>query len=347
MKKPMNYLVVGMIAITAFSCKKHENQQTQGYKEAYLVNEKDVKSVPPASLVLIPGATRPRIGFVADGADPFGATSYGNFLLDGIFNSSGVLTREIVNPNQFLGLPSDVGGIVFTGLAVDRAPNYYDPSIILCRSRSSEHALFFASLNAASNYAINSYLIVSASFAPSSTGWELSFIESHGSIMYGVFYNQTAQTSKIAQISKTTGTATLIKTFAGAKFEGMDFSTYAGTPDKMYLKSGAQLGTTTCAIYVLDLINTANSSVIPTNIPTSYSYNSFSPGSFLVYSPDSNGSYPLKIYDPLAYAVYNYSPTTYLKTTYCTGKTQMTLMTPPTLGSTQNFGGQAMNDAAR
>lgn len=350
MRRLSKILGVAIVAISILSCEKytndHQPSQTLKGKDAGY-HEKDVKMIPSCSLVLVPSANRPRIGFIMDGSDPFGAINSGIPFIDGVSSSSGVLTREIINPNQFLGLPIDVAGITFTGLAVNESQNVYDPSIILCRSRTSEHALFFASLNAASNYSIDSYLTVTASFAPASDGWILSFIEYHNSVMYGVFYKQSIQTSKVAQISKTTGVATLVKTFSGFKFEGMDFSSLNGVPDKMYLKSGAQIGNTTCRVHVLDLVNTSNTSVLPTNIPTDYSMNSSPLGSFLVYSPGLSAESPVIIYDPLAYAIYRYNPATYVRTTFCTGRTLITLTSPITVGSTQTFGGQAMNDAAR
>lgn len=244
-----------------------------------------------------------------------------------------------------MGLPVDVGGVVFSGLAVNRTGgNYYDPAIILSRSRPSEHALFFASVNSASNYDINSYVIVNSSFAPAGNGWRLSYIECHGQLMFGIFYNSSTQESKIAQIDINTGNTTFIKSFPGVKFDGMDFTIRGTYADKMYLKSGVTVGVTTCKIYILDLTNPAAYSTVPTTIPTNYSLVGGAAGSFLIVS---NYISPIYIYEPGNYTIHGYDPLTNASNTYLTGRKTVTLTNPATFGPFAAFGGQAMNDAAR
>lgn len=347
MKKTLNFAIISTISLIVISCKKNENHPFQKHFDN--VSEKEVKNTQPSTLVLVPNAIRPRIAFLPDGDDALGVMPYeASSMRDGIYTSTGALSREIYNPNQFLGLPVDIGGIVFSGLAVDRA-NYYDPSIILSRSRSSEHALFFASLNSASNYIIGSTLIVNASFAPASSGWRLSLIEYHAQLMYGIFYNSSTQESIIARIDIVSGNATFVKSFPGVKFDGMDFtvtSNQAGvTPNKMYLKSGVAVGITTCKIYTLNLANPASYSSVPTNIPTYYSLGGSPAGSFLVVR---NFISPIYIYEPGNYTIHGYDPINNTSNVYVTQKRTVSLTTsPPTLGPTVNFGGQAMNDAAR
>ncbi|MGV3613632.1 MAG: hypothetical protein ACO1N0_21910 [Fluviicola sp.] len=346
MKKSLNRLSLCIIAVSVLSCEKHENHRTQGYKE----NNKGLKNTQPSTLVLVPNATRPRIAFLPDGDDALGLTPYEmSTMRDGIYTSNGTFSREIYNPNQFLGLPVDVGGIVFSGLAVDRATGYYDPSIILSRSRSSEHALFFASLNAASNYIINSTVILNTPYAPASSGWRLSYIEYHSNLMYGIFYNSSTQESIIAKINKNNGNTTFIKSFPGVKFEGMDFTIISNqqgvSPDKMYLKSGVAVGVSTCKIYTLNLANPSIYSSANTTIPTNYSMGGSNSGSFLVVR---NFISPIYIYEPGNYTIHGYDPISNSSNTYVTQKRTVSLTTsPPTLGSPINFGGQAMNDAAR
>jgi hypothetical protein len=338
-------LFVLSIVFTLFSCEKNVIDKNIISKPVDF-SEKTIKNAYAASLALVPSGYRPTIAFLPDGVDPYGAFQYDqSYLRRGIYNSSGVPCRMIINPNQFLGLPVDIGGLVFTGLAVDRTANYYDPPIMLCRSRSSEHALFFAALDATNNYIINSYLIVNSSFAPASSGWKLSYIECHGQIMYGIFYNSSLQESKIAQISKTTGNTILVKTFSGIKFEGMDFTNdvaFTGVPDKMYLKSGAAVGNTVCKIYILNLSN-GSFTTNTTNIPTNYSMSSSQSGSFLTRSYYSS---PFYIYDVGIFAIYGYDPITNINTTFCTADRSITLTSPITFGPVINFGGYAIDDAA-
>ncbi|TSJ45403.1 hypothetical protein [Fluviicola chungangensis] len=220
---------------------------------------------------------------------------------------------------------------------------------MLCRSRSSEHALFFASVDASSNYIINNYIILNASFAPASSGWRISHIEYHSQLMYGIFYNSSTQESKIAQIDKNTGNTTLIKSFPGVKFEGMDFTIISNqqgiSPDKMYLKSGVAVGVTTCKIFTLNLANPNSYWTVPTNIATNYSTSGSPSGAFLVVS---NHTSPIYIYEPWNSMVHGYDPVNNTSNTYVTQKRTVTLTTPtPTLGPVINIMSQAMNDAAR
>lgn len=336
------------VVLIVTSCKK-ENVTSNSMTNRNPNQEKSVKNVPPCTLVLIPNGGTSRIGFMPDGVNPFGTTSTNYNLLDGI-TVDGNPAVLIYNPNLFLGLSNNLNGTVFSGLAVDRSSGggIYSPSVILSRSRSSEHALFFATLDANYNYIISNYLIVSASFAPSNSGWSLRNIEYESSInkFYGIFYNGTTLESKVAEINKTTGVATQIKSFSNVRFCGMDFSYDTnGVPNFMYLLTGNAAGNTICKVYQLNLSN-LNVIINTTTIPMYYNSSaSFTGGGFLALGKHTTQIY---IYDSNNFGIQGYNFSSNSTMNFISQKHPMYLSYPGPIiseGSPVNFTGGIITDA--
>ena len=314
-----------------FSCHK----ESIAKKNNSSVFEKDVKSPRPYPIVLIPSGGNIRIGFLPNGLS-------GQYLISGT-TVDGNLAYYITNPNLFLGMPAIPTGSEFSGLAVDRNAGLWDnDKIILSRTRNSEHALFFASLDANQKYVIGNYKIVTASFAPSNSGWKLSSIEYDREVnkMYGIFFNGID--SKIAEINIVSGVATFIKAYPGEFISGMDFSVdNSGAVNFMFLLTGNSNGNTVCKIYKLNMI-TLTHSVNITNIPT-YNGNS----SFLNYV--SGQSDKMYVYTPLALQVYSYDYVTNSTTTFVNQKVVSHITNPGpviTFGTPLSFSGEVITDAA-
>ncbi len=257
------------------------------------VNLKSEKISPPCTIVLIPANQRPRIGFLPDGITPWGTSNPFSRLTLGVLNSNGTSASQVYNPNLLGELPNEIGGSwSLTGLAVNRAVSPYNPSLILSTSSSitsvsanSKHYLLFATMNATNNYTINSQVIVTASFAPASSGWVLHDIEydNVSSEMYGLFIWCNSSTfvsnSIVARINPTTGAATLVKSYPGIAFAGMDFSgSLTGNPAEnniMYLRrinvsTGANVGS---QLYRLNLTSLTET-ITNLNLPqTTFSFN--------------------------------------------------------------------------
>lgn len=326
-------VIIILILLLTLSCEKELVNPNVGSTET----EKDVKHPRPCPMVLIPAGGSIRIGFLPNGLT-------GQYLIDGT-TVNGNYSYYLTNPNLFLGMPATPTGTEFSGLAVDRINGAWDyDKIILSRTRNSEHALYFANLDVNTKYVINSYLVVTAPFAPSNLGWRLSSIEYDRDVnkMYGIFRNSSD--SKIAEINIVTGVATLIKTFSGVLFSGMDFTvdSSSGSVNFMYLFTGNAAGNTVCKIYKLDMVNLTNYSTNTTNIPM-YAGNS----GFLYHVSGQNEM--MYVYTPLALQVYSYDYFTNNSATFVTQKVTSQITNSGsvvTYGTPTSFAGEILTDAA-
>jgi hypothetical protein len=267
------------VALTLTACHK-EKLQPSGNAFSHRIE----KNAPPCTMVLIPTQLRPRIGFLPDGATPWGMWNYPN-LIHGVTNGANT-AYQVYNPNLYAGLPADISYMTLSGFAVDRGANPYNPRLIFSYSNSSQHYLFFADLDANSNYPMNAQLILNATFAPASGGWKLHDIEYEAATgrMYGIFYKSSTNQSIVGNINTTTGVCTSVKSYPGVRFLGMDFTVSSGNPaeaNKMYLLSDqVQSSGTFGVLYTLDLVTLASSSTglyLPDNstppaggLPTSF-----------------------------------------------------------------------------
>lgn len=280
-------ITAGFVSLTALtSCNKQEFSPKTAPAPS-----KNVKLLPPATMVLIPSGIRPRIGFLPDGTTPWLFAPFDGNLIH-LVQNGGTNIYQVYNPNLYAGLTANISGLKLTGLAVDRSMNPYDPNIILSYTSTSDHYLFTASRDANSNYIITASTVLTSSFAPAASGWKLHDIEYDGisGKMYGVFYHKLTNASKVAAITYGTGMCTLVKDFPGMHFTGMDFtpnSSYLPESNKMYLLQEVTLTPTTFGKLVqLDLVTLATTTT-NLNLPGIPPSSGLSTTSFLARSPQT------------------------------------------------------------
>ncbi|HVX00303.1 MAG TPA: hypothetical protein VHA52_07705, partial [Candidatus Babeliaceae bacterium] len=180
--------------------------------------------------VLIPSSVETQVAILyiqPDNLVNYAALSIPYFTIIRNYLNASTKRDRILNPNLLGGLPSTFQGIVLTGISkvMDGSGPLTGSSIYVSLTFGGSHYILTAYEGPADlDYNVTSALVVSAPFAPASSGWTLSHIEESYSTsppwqIFGLFTNGTS--SYTASIDPTSGVATIYDSYPTTCYQAL------------------------------------------------------------------------------------------------------------------------------